>query len=544
LLVHPYTFRNESFFLPDSYNGDPLAEFKQFIELGVDGYFTDFPGTGEDARSTFITAPAVANLGRSQGFEGLAISPDKSTLYPLLEGTVVGDPAGSLRIYEFDMATKQYEGLVGYYKLENPAHAIGDFTVVNNNEYLIIERDNNQAGAAQFKKIFKVNLAETDANGFVAKTEIANLLDIKDPNDLNKDGSTTYTMPFQTIEDVLVIDAKTILVANDNNYPFSVGRPPAIDNNEIILLQLEQPLNLDPRVGLAGLNAISLNGANGQNTFAIAQGKTTIINDFGGIGRGLNVSDGALAELDTLQFTGAGFTAKNLLLNQVNGNLEITFEGVADTKVALINFALDNLDNLLLETGGSVNAGNILFDGQAQGQDSLDVFNAEWTNDRIFNRNTVTFLNDLDNNLEGLAGSNDVINGQGGDDDIRGLSGDDWLRGGAGNDFLDGGAGRDMVDGGAGNDWLRGGAGENVLRGGAGYDTFVLTEGGTQTIADFEDGVDLISLPAGLGFNRLSLLQGTELNANDTLIKRQGATLAVLSGVQASSLTTYDFISI
>jgi glycerophosphoryl diester phosphodiesterase len=55
LLVHPYTFRNESFFLPDSYNGDPLAEFKQFIELGVDGYFTDFPGTGEDARSTFIT---------------------------------------------------------------------------------------------------------------------------------------------------------------------------------------------------------------------------------------------------------------------------------------------------------------------------------------------------------------------------------------------------------------------------------------------------------------------------------------------------------
>ncbi|MBW4580229.1 MAG: esterase-like activity of phytase family protein [Tildeniella nuda ZEHNDER 1965/U140] len=375
LLVHPYTFRNESFFLPDSYNGDPLAEFKQFIELGVDGYFTDFPGTGEDARSTFITPPAVSNLGGSRGFEGLAISPDKSTLYPLLEGTVVGDPAGALRIYEFDVASQQYEGLVGYYKLENPANAIGDITVVNSNEYLIIERDNNQGSAAQFKKIFKVDFSQQDANGFVAKTEIANLLNIQDPDDLNNDGSTSFNFPFQTIEDVLVLDANTILVANDNNYPFSSGRPPAIDNNEIIVLQLEQPLNLDPRVGLAGLN---------------------------------------------IQ----------------------TYEGT---------------------------------------------------------------------------------------------DGDDRLRG----DQLD-----DYLDAGAGNDFLRGGGGNNVLKGGEGADTFALTRGGTQTIADFENGTDTIGLPAGLGFNRLSIVQGTELNANDTLIKRQGATLAVLSGVQASSLSASNFISI
>jgi glycerophosphoryl diester phosphodiesterase len=375
LLVHPYTFRSDRFFLPNSYNGDPLAEFKQFIELGVDGYFADFPGAGEDARSTFITPSAVANLGRSQGFEGMAISPDKSTLYPLLEGTVVGDPAGSLRIYEFDVASQQYEGLVGYYQLESPTNAIGDFTVINNNEFLIIERDNNQAGAAQFKKIFKVDFSQQDANGFVAKTEIANLLDIKDPNNLNKDGSATYNMPFQTIEDVLVIDANTILVANDNNYPFSVGRPPAIDNNEIVLLQLGQPLNLDPRVGLAGLNVQSYEGTEG--------------------------------------------------------------------------------------------------------------------NDR--------------------------------------------LRG----DQLD-----DYIDGGAGDDFLRGGKGNNFLKGGEGSDTFVLTKGGTQTIADFENGTDLIALPAGLGFNKLSIVQGTELNANATLIQRQGKTLAVLSGIEANTITANNFISI
>jgi glycerophosphoryl diester phosphodiesterase len=253
LKVHLYTLRNDSFFLPSSYGGDPVKEFQQFIDLGVDGFFTDFPGTGFTARSTFIQPPAVANLGGSKGFEGMAISPDKSKLYPLLEGTVAGDPAGSLRIYKFDVATQKYEGLVGFYKMEDPANAIGDMTVINENEYLVIERDNGQGADAKFKKIYKVDFSRKDANGNVAKQEIADLLNIADPLDLNKDGSTTYRMPFVTIEDVLVIDEKTILVANDNNYPFSLGRPPAIDNNEMVLLTLEQPLLLDPRVGLKGL---------------------------------------------------------------------------------------------------------------------------------------------------------------------------------------------------------------------------------------------------------------------------------------------------
>jgi hypothetical protein len=71
---------------------------------------------------------------------------------------------------------------------------------------------------------------------------------------VNQDGSTKFTFPFQTIENVLVIDKNTILVANDNNYPFSVGRPSAINNDEIILLGLGKPLSLDPRIGIAGLN--------------------------------------------------------------------------------------------------------------------------------------------------------------------------------------------------------------------------------------------------------------------------------------------------
>ena len=134
---------------------------------------------------------------------------------------------------------------------------IGDFTPINDTEFLVIERDNNEGEAAEFKKIFKIDISEIDKNGFVEKTEIVDLLNIEDPNDLNGDGETTYTMPFVTIEDVLVIDEDTILVANDNNYPFSMGREDGIDNNEVVLIDLMEPLDLAPELGGSAVTEMS-----------------------------------------------------------------------------------------------------------------------------------------------------------------------------------------------------------------------------------------------------------------------------------------------
>lgn len=581
LLVHAYTLRNESFFLPASYNGDPGAEYRQLIDLGVDGFFTDFSRTGRSVivndylagtgyanpngnlNSPYLPNPnqpyygdlITANLNRSQGFEGLAISPDKRTLYPLLEGTVVGDPANSLRIYKFDVASKQYTGLVGYYRLENPRHAIGDFAVINANEYLVIERDNNQAAGAQFKRIYKVDFSKQDANGFVQKQEIANLLSIQDPNDLNQDGSNTYTMPFQTIENVLVIDADTILVANDNNYPFSIGRPPAIDNNEIVLLKLDTPLDLDPRVGLAGQNRPILDGSGGNKTFTINAGADiTLIENFGGAGSGNRPSNQQFAELDTLKFQGSGLTARNLILQQKGEDLLISFEGIQGSNVFLTQFQLQDLDNLMPpragEGGGAVSGigrnrivANILFNGQTAPQDSFDVIGESENPSRVARANTVTFLNDLNNVTSGLAESNDVINGQGGDDTIDGNSGNDLLRGGDGNDRLFGGRGDDTLVGGKGDDLLNGGTGTNTLQGGAGADRFVLSRGSADTILDFQDGVDRLVLGSGLTLNQLNFNQ----SGNNTLIQFRGGEgrnelLATLVGIQASSITSADFV--
>ncbi|MEM6253561.1 MAG: glycerophosphodiester phosphodiesterase family protein [Cyanobacteria bacterium P01_D01_bin.156] len=289
LQIHPYTLRDEPRFLTLNPDGTPQItgeEFEQLIELGVDGFFTDFPETGRIVVEQFETAEEFANLRGSRGYEGMAFSPDRQTLYPMLEGTVFGDPAGSLRIYEFDVASSAFEGIVGLYQMDANNHAIGDFTPINDNEYLVIERDGRQGADAAFKKIFKVDLSNIDEDGFVEKTEVADLLNIADPDDLNGDGETSFSFPFVTIEDVLVLDENTILVANDNNYPFSIGRGftgQEIDNNEVIVLELDNPLALDSRLGTAGIpEPAPILGDEGENVLVGTVSNNTIAGGLSG----------------------------------------------------------------------------------------------------------------------------------------------------------------------------------------------------------------------------------------------------------------------
>lgn len=62
LLVHPYTFRAENSFLPDDFDigGDPAARgdlhgwVRTLLELGMDGFFTDHPFLGRQARDAFV----------------------------------------------------------------------------------------------------------------------------------------------------------------------------------------------------------------------------------------------------------------------------------------------------------------------------------------------------------------------------------------------------------------------------------------------------------------------------------------------------------
>jgi hypothetical protein len=238
-----------------------------------------------------------------------------------------------------------------------------------------------------------------------------------------------------------------------------------------------------------------------------------IITDFGGIGTNSNPSSAVITKLDTLQFVGAGLTARNLQLTQNSNDLEVTFEDVANTKVTLQNFKLENLENVSASATRPA-IGNILFNGQASITDSFDVINANSTQTSIFNKNTVTFLNELNNNIVGFDNSNDVINGQGGNDTINGNSGDDLLRGGAGDDLLIGGKGNDILIGGMGADAF-------VYNTNAAFTSATV---GIDTIADFNhsDGDKIvldkttfsaITSVIGKGFSNASNFQITSLGA-------------------------------
>jgi len=186
-----------------------------------------------------------ANLGGSRGFEGMAINAAGDKLYTLLEGTVIGDAAKTLRISEFSVDTERYTGVSWKYLLDANGTNIGDMTAINDHEFLIIERNGGTGtSGTPFKKIFRIDTSQLDAAGNVSKTEVVDLMNLADPHDLNRDGSNTFTFPYVTIESVLVLDSKHLLVANDNNFPGGGGRSPAPDQTEFLVIGLDQALNV------------------------------------------------------------------------------------------------------------------------------------------------------------------------------------------------------------------------------------------------------------------------------------------------------------
>ncbi|MFI8189181.1 esterase-like activity of phytase family protein [Streptomyces sp. NPDC085946] len=190
---------------------------------------------------------AQPTLGGSKGFEGLVRSVDGRRLYPLLEGTVTGDTPGDLRFSEFDLRTRAYTGKRFVYRLESPAHAIGDAVAVDRHRFLVIERDGGQGDAAVFKRIYLADTRDRDRDGLLDKTLVADLLDLANPRGVGGFGET-FRFPFQTIEDVVLLDDRTLAVLNDNNFPFSSGRTPGrADDNEFITVRLAGRLHADPR---------------------------------------------------------------------------------------------------------------------------------------------------------------------------------------------------------------------------------------------------------------------------------------------------------
>jgi hypothetical protein len=96
-----------------------------------------------------------------------------------------------------------------------------------------------------------VDLGAPDADGFVRKLGHIDLMAIRDPDGIARQHGDRaaeaprdrFAFPFFTIENVAMVDADHIIVANDNNLPFSAGRHlTRADDNEFILLRVPELL--------------------------------------------------------------------------------------------------------------------------------------------------------------------------------------------------------------------------------------------------------------------------------------------------------------
>ncbi|PKF35215.1 phytase esterase [Acinetobacter proteolyticus] len=187
-------------------------------------------------------------VGRSSGFEGMAISPDGKYLYPLLEKPLLNDSTGRLLISQFDLQKKAYTGVYYWFVLDSKATNIGDFQLFNDKEGIIIERDVSQNNLGGYKKLIRIKFNEPKQ--VVAREDLVDLMKIANPNGLYgtaREGDIgigkVFAFPFETIEDVIIENGTTLTVLNDNNFPGSSGRNAKLaDDNEIIQIRLPKAL--------------------------------------------------------------------------------------------------------------------------------------------------------------------------------------------------------------------------------------------------------------------------------------------------------------
>lgn len=218
-------------------------------------FLLHFSANGELIEAPFVV-PGVAspddplkrpaNIKSSRGFEGLGLSPNGQVLYPLLEGALNGADPNQLPMYRFGLKSSEASfhafSAQPFYPLEPVAagdkpHSIGECTCVGDGKFLVNERDSLDGEAARFKRVYL-----WDANRR-SKTLVADLLNIRDSDRLGPSQNGVYRMQFQTIESVVMLDRRHLLLCNDNNYPFGRGRSKdQIEETELALLQLDKPL--------------------------------------------------------------------------------------------------------------------------------------------------------------------------------------------------------------------------------------------------------------------------------------------------------------
>jgi glycerophosphoryl diester phosphodiesterase len=208
-----------------------------------------FPDGKSPANPT-LEPGETPRIRSSRGFEAMAASADQRFLYPIVEGSFTDDPILRRRfVYEFDVRGERYTGRRWQYETDVAANVIGDAFTTGPGRMVIIERDDFQGPASVTKRLYAIDLRRTDANGFVDKRLVANLLRIANPDDIGVAASPgaygvgdPFAFALQSVEVVVGLRDGRYLVGLDNNYPGGNGRIPGTpDDTELIVIDFQRP---------------------------------------------------------------------------------------------------------------------------------------------------------------------------------------------------------------------------------------------------------------------------------------------------------------
>jgi hypothetical protein len=183
------------------------------------------------------------NLASSNGFEAMALSKDGRTLYPILEGPLVGADPLERVVFEFDVANRRFTGRRWTYTMSRTGTLVSDATALDRDHIVVLERDNGQGPAAEFKRAFVIRTPGRSAS--IEKRQVLDLLDVRDPHLISlpcRPGDfglgDPFKFPYQTVEAVLPYGGDRLAIVNDTNFG-STGRNPALpDYSDFVVVEV------------------------------------------------------------------------------------------------------------------------------------------------------------------------------------------------------------------------------------------------------------------------------------------------------------------
>jgi len=234
---------DESFWIGDEF-GPWLMHFS------VDGDLlappVELPDNVRSADHPLVIAHAdTARLPHSRGLEAMDLAGDNKTLVSILEGTVAGDTAKTLRVQRYDTAAGKWLGGTLIYGLDADTVSVTEMSLIEGNRFVVIERDDLQGDAARAKRVYSIDLDRAVPGKPLQKKLVIDLLSIGNSRNLvvTSPAGAPFRFPYLTTESIQVLDRKHVVIVNDNNYPATGGRGPNVkDATEWIWLELANPL--------------------------------------------------------------------------------------------------------------------------------------------------------------------------------------------------------------------------------------------------------------------------------------------------------------